>query len=182
LRDDDLWDIDANFVDMKPFDLELASSVTIPVNRALHDLRARITIDYHSNVIDAFVMFDRMPFEGYCSQIAGDYRKLVGLNLLRKFRKNVEERMGGINGCAHMNELVELLPYVAIQVMVFGEKETHDKAAFQPPDEKPFHLDACHALKTDGPAVAKFYPEWYNPPKPEADDPTQPHGKPDFLP
>ncbi|MDR0933594.1 MAG: DUF2889 domain-containing protein, partial [Burkholderiaceae bacterium] len=27
LRDDDLWDIDANFVDMKPFDLELASSV-----------------------------------------------------------------------------------------------------------------------------------------------------------
>ena len=26
---------------------------------------------------------------------------------------------------------------------------------------KPFQLDRCHALRTDGPTVAQFYPRWY---------------------
>jgi hypothetical protein len=25
----------------------------------------------------------------------------------------------------------------------------------------PWQLDRCHALRTDGPAVAKFYPRWH---------------------
>jgi hypothetical protein len=28
---------------------------------------------------------------------------------------------------------------------------------------KPPHLDGCHALDTQGPVVAKYYPKWYLP-------------------
>jgi len=28
------------------------------------------------------------------------------------------------------------------------------------PRQKPFQLDKCHALRTDGGAVAQFYPRW----------------------
>ena len=29
------------------------------------------------------------------------------------------------------------------------------------PDEKPFSIDGCHALKSSGPQVATFFPRWF---------------------
>lgn len=159
LREDELWDIDARFTDVKPFDLEVTSFV-IPANRPLHDLSIRVTTDAKSNIVDVLVVFDQVPFSGYCEQIEAAYQKLIGLNLLKNFRQGVRERLGKAAGCTHMNELVELLPYVAVQVLIFGEKDTSEKTAFQQSGEKPFHLDGCHALRTDGPVVARFYPKW----------------------
>lgn len=159
LRKDELWDIDAHFTDVKPFDLDVTSSI-IPANRPVHDFWVRVTTDSQSNIVGVLVVFDQVPFEGYCDRIKDDYQKLIGLNLLQNFRQGVRERLGGIAGCTHVNELVELLPYVAVQVLVFGEKQTREKTAFLPSGEKPFHLDGCHALRTDGPVVAKFYPKW----------------------
>lgn len=159
LREDELWDIDARFTDVKPFDLDVTSFV-IPANRPLHDFWVRITTDAQSNIVSAIVVFDHVPFKGYCESIEAAYQKLIGLNLLKNFRQGVRERLGTTAGCTHMNELVELLPYVAVQVLIFGEKQTSEKTAFQKNGEKPFHLDGCHALRTDGPVVAKFYPKW----------------------
>ncbi len=160
LRDDGLWDIEANFTDVKPFDLEV-SSLVIPANRPVHDLSIRVTTDEKSNIVDVHLQFNQVPFEGHCEQIEPEYKKLIGLNLLKHFRQDVRERLGKSAGCTHMNELVELLPYVAVQVFIFGEKATREKVAFQASNEKPFHLDGCHALRTDGPAVAKYYPKWH---------------------
>lgn len=160
LREDELWDIDARFTDVKPFDLEVASAFVVPANRPLHNLSVRITTDAKSNIVGVLVVFDHVPFEGFCNQIEAAYQKLIGLNLLKNFRQGVRERLGTTAGCTHMNELIELLPYVAIQVLVFGEKATSEKTAFQRKDEKPLHLDGCHALRTDGPVVATFYPNW----------------------
>lgn len=159
LRDDELWDIDAHFTDVKPFDLEV-SSLVIPANRPVHELSIRVTTDAQTNIVDVLLRFNHVPFEGFCEQIEPEYKKLIGLNLLKHFRQDVRERLGKASGCTHINELVELLPYVAIQVFIFGEKTTREKMAFQQNSEKPFHLDGCHALRTDGPAVAKFYPKW----------------------
>ncbi|NLC23799.1 MAG: DUF2889 domain-containing protein, partial [Oxalobacter sp.] len=111
LREDELWDIDARFTDVKPFDLEVTSFV-IPANRPLHDLSIRITTDAKSNIVDVLVVFDQVPFGGYCEQIEAKYQQLIGLNLLKNFRQGVRERLGKAAGCTHMNELVELLPYV----------------------------------------------------------------------
>lgn len=159
LREDELWDIDARFTDIKPFDLPV-TSFTIPANRPLHDFWVRVTTDPKSNIVAVIVVFDHVPFEGFCEQIEAHYQKLIGLNLLKNFRQGVRERLGTTAGCTHMNELVELLPYVAVQVLIFGEKTTSEKTAFQSNDEKPFHLDGCHALSTDGPVVARYYPKW----------------------
>ncbi|MDR1310599.1 MAG: DUF2889 domain-containing protein [Burkholderiaceae bacterium] len=158
--EDELWEVEARFTDTKPFELHISSAI-VPPNRPLHDFWIRVTIDPQCNVLDVITVFDEVPFEGYCANIASDYKKLVGLNLLNKFKRGVRDIMGEVNGCAHMNELLELLPYVAIQVMVFGEEEARKKACFQRPGEKPFHLNGCHALKTDGECVAQYYPMWY---------------------
>ena len=159
LRDDELWDIEARFTDVKPFDLDVISPV-IPANQPVHDFWVRLTTDSNSNIVEAIVVFDQVPFVGFCERIKGDYQKLIGLNVLKNFRQGVRERLGTTAGCTHMNELLEMLPYVAAQVLIFGEKKTREKTAFQQRGEKPFHLDGCHALRTDGPVVAQFYPNW----------------------
>jgi hypothetical protein len=33
----------------------------------------------------------------------------------------------------------------------------------QNPEQQPFSIDGCHALKSSGPQVAKFFPRWWRP-------------------
>lgn len=158
-RDDELWDIDARFTDVKTHDLLLTSFV-IPAKRALHDFWLRLTINAQATIVDATVVFDQVPFEGFCETIHSRYKQLIGLNIMHHFRHELKDRFASINGCTHMNELAEAIPSVAMQVFVFGEEEARVKAAFQKKGEKPFHLNGCHTMNATGPAVEKFYPTW----------------------
>ena len=111
----------------------------------------------------------RVPYPGHCEAIAPDYRQLVGLNLMRNFRRDVRERLGGIAGCTHITEMTNVLPTAAIQAFAGEVVRTRDaspddpapRRSGRPEGQKPFQLDRCHALRSDGPAVAEFYPRWY---------------------
>ncbi|MGZ5061745.1 MAG: hypothetical protein ACXWAU_07735, partial [Usitatibacter sp.] len=59
----------------------------------------------------------------------------------------------GIRGCTHITEMAGALATAAFQTMA-GQR-------LQDPDAKPFQLDRCHALDVTKPAVAKYYPRWY---------------------
>jgi hypothetical protein len=163
-RSDGLWDIEAELVDTKGGDFQLATGVR-KAGDPVHDMRLRVTIDTHLNIVDASAESPWVPYPGHCDQIGPDYRKLVGLNLTQDFRRHVRERLGGVLGCTHITELAGLLPTAAIQAFA-GEviktqdasQPVHDEVAAQ---RKPFQLDRCHALRSDGPAVAQFYPRWY---------------------
>jgi hypothetical protein len=108
-------------------------------------------------VCDANASTGWVPYPGYCNQIEPEYKRLIGLNLARDFRRNVRERLGGVCGCTHLTELAGVLPTAAIQGFA-GEVRQQDAG---PQERKPFQLDKCHALVTTGAAVAKFYPRWY---------------------
>lgn len=159
-REDGLWDVEARLTDRKPFDLPLARGGVRPANQAVHDLHLRITIDTRLNVVGAVSHSESVPYPGYCERINPDYGRLVGLNLMKGFRQGVKERFNGIDGCTHLSELATLLPTAAIQAFagtVFRNVEASN------PSHKPFQLDRCHALRTDGDAVRAFYPRWYAP-------------------
>ena len=71
--------------------------------------------------------------------------------------RNVEQRvvvelLGGTEGCTHLTEMLSSFPTAAIQSMF---RKPRDQSA------KPFQLDRCHALKTTGEAVRRYYPRWY---------------------
>ena len=159
LREDGLWDIDAHFIDVKPFDLDVSRFI-IPANKPIHDFVVRITVDARATIADVLIIFDHVPFEGICEAIGKCYKRLIGLPLMTGFRQAVKERFSGVNGCIHLNELIGLLPAAAMQVFIFGENETRQKADINMADSKPLHLDKCHALRTDGSVVAEFYPRW----------------------
>ena len=157
-REDGLWDIEANISDIKTRDAHLASGMR-PAGAPLHDLLLRLTIDTRFTVVAAEAVSDAVPYPGHCDTIGPDYRKLVGLNLVRGFRKELNTVLGGILGCTHLTELAQILPTAAIQAFA-GEVYDPNQGAGAANGGKPFQLDQCHALRTDGQAVAKYYPRW----------------------
>lgn len=157
-RDDGLWDIDAHITDIKTRDAKLASGLR-PAGTPMHDLWLRLTIDTQLNVVSAEAVSDAVPYPTYCDTIGSTYQKLVGLNLVRGFRNGVKERLSGIQGCTHLTELAQVLPTAAIQAFAGEVIDTRDGAEVDQ-QQKPFQLDRCHALRTDGAAVAQYYPRW----------------------
>ena len=155
-RDDGLWDIDARISDVKTRDAHLTSG-TRPAGSPVHDLLLRLTIDTRFAIVAAEAVSEAVPYPGYCDTIGPAYAKLVGLNLVRGFRKQLHEVLGGALGCTHITELAQTLPTAAIQAFA-GEVYNPYEAVGE--NGKPFQLDQCHALRSEGPAVAKFYPRW----------------------
>ena len=164
-RDDGLWDLDAHITDVKTRDIKLASGIR-PAGTPLHYLQLLITIDNQFNIIAAEAVSDLVPYPGHCDTIGPDYGKLVGLNLFKGFRDGVKQRLSGIHGCTHITELAMVLPTAAVQAFAGDVLDTRDGADADDQTHKPFQLDRCHALRSDGEAVAKFYPRWAV--KPEA--------------
>ncbi|MFZ6745289.1 DUF2889 domain-containing protein [Undibacterium sp. JH2W] len=159
-RDDGLWDLDARITDYKPRDITLASGVR-PNGSALHDLSLRITINLQMTIVDVEASSDAVPYPGYCEAITPDYKKLIGLNLMRQFRQGVKERMAGVQGCTHLTEMAQILPTAAVQAFAGDVIDTRDGATDHGQQaQQPFQLDRCHALRIDGPAVVQYYPRW----------------------
>lgn len=155
-REDGHWDIEARLVDTKDQDYHLASGIRRQGD-SVHDMWVRITIDQQMNILDAEACSDSVPYPGGCDTIGPAYRKLVGLNLMRGFRRAVGELFDTVRGCSHLTELVTLLPTAAIQTFASTMRDTEGHA----PGQKPFQLDQCHALETSSETVQRYYPRWF---------------------
>lgn len=157
-----MWDLEAVLVDTKYRDFPLATGVR-KAGDPIHEMRLTVTIDTRLNVLAAQAESRWVPYPGHCDAIDADYSKLVGLNLLQDFRKHLQARLGGVLGCSHITELAKVLPTSAVQAFADEVFKTRDTAndAHHEGDAKPWQLDRCHALRSDGPAVAKFYPRWH---------------------
>ena len=158
-RDDGLWDIDARITDIKSYDATLASGPR-PAGTPLHDLHLRITVDRELTIVEAEAASDAVPYPGFCDTIGPAYSALIGLNLLKNFRRDLKQRLAGIAGCTHLTELAQVLPTATVQAFAGDVWSTRDGENADLSHEKPFQLDKCHALRTDGGAVAQYYPRW----------------------
>ncbi|MBS0370021.1 MAG: DUF2889 domain-containing protein [Proteobacteria bacterium] len=156
LRDDGLFDLDARLTDAKDADYPLASGIR-KAGDPVHDLFIRVTIDSAFEVVDVEAHSEWVPYPGGCDTIGPAYRALIGLNLVRGFRKAVSEMFSDVRGCTHLTELLASLPTAAIQTMATFRRDTGEG------DDggKPFQLDRCHALETTSQTVMRYYPRWY---------------------
>lgn len=155
-REDGMWDIEGRLTDTKNQDYQLGSGVRRP-GEAVHDMWVRITIDGRFNIVAAEAHSDAVPYPGACERIVPDYGRLVGLNLMHDFRRQVHALFGSTKGCSHLNELLMVLPAVAFQTFASEMSETEGWEEGM----KPFPLDKCHALETTTQTVRLYYPLWY---------------------
>jgi len=153
-RPDGLWDIEGHLTDVKNHDYSLKTGVR-RAGQHVHEMWLRVTIDARFDIHDVVAVSDAYPYGGGCENFGDVYRRLIGVNLVRGFARQLRERVGGVLGCTHMTELFGGLPTAAVQTLAGEMKEERDDGS------KPFQLDACHALATSGETVRRLYPKWY---------------------
>ncbi len=156
-RADGLWDIEAELIDTKTRDFELATGLR-RAGQPIHHMRLTLTIDIAFHIVDIEARTLAAPYPGYCEDYGDAYRSLIGLNLLHGFSQAVRQRLHGALGCTHITELTRVLPTAAIQA--FAGEVVRPEAS---DGKQPFQLDRCHALRLDGPAVLRYYPRWARP-------------------
>jgi hypothetical protein len=154
LREDGRYEIDASLTDVKDIDYPIASGLR-PAGVPVHLMRIRLAFDGDFNITEAFACSDGVPYPGHCDTIGPAYARLVGLNLVRGFRRTVGEMFADVRGCTHLTELLASLPTAAIQTVASLRRDNEDT------HEKPFQLDRCHALESSAEAVRRYYPKWY---------------------
>ena len=153
-RADGLWDIEAHLLDAKNHDYQLKTGIR-RAGQPIHDMWIRVTIDRKFNIVDALASMDAVPYPGGCENIAPVYKRLIGLNLIRDFRKQTKQLFAGVKGCTHLTEMLASFPTAAVQTFAGEMPEERDDG------RKPFQLDQCHALETTTETVRQWYPKWY---------------------
>jgi hypothetical protein len=154
-RADGLWEIDAFVRDAKTRPTggpERQRSAGEPI----HDLHLRIVVDAVFNILQSGAESISTPYPGHCDAHGDRYEALAGLNLMQGFKRAVRERLGGVQGCTHLTELADVLPTAVVQAFAGEVLQVHPDS-----ETKPFQLDRCHALASEGEAVRLHYPRWY---------------------
>jgi Protein of unknown function (DUF2889) len=157
-RTDGLWDIEGHLTDAWSAPIPKADGL-LPAGEPMHAMWLRFTVDKTATIVAVQAVTDAGPYGSACGEIAPDYAQLVGVRIARGYRDAIRRLFGRTAGCTHMNELAGAMGSAALQAL--WSELTQD------PDEKPFSIDGCHALKSSGPQVAKFFPRWH---RPEGDD------------
>lgn len=154
-RADGGYEIEARLVDVKDDDYELASGMR-QGGDPVHDMSVRVTFTPDFVITGVEACSDWVPYPGGCDTIGPAYARLVGVSLMQGFRNALRERLGGVEGCTHITEMLGGLPTAAVQMRASEVRETDDIDGV-----KPFQLDRCHALVTTGATVRRYYPRWY---------------------
>jgi hypothetical protein len=153
-RNDGLWDIEGHLTDSWTAPVPRAGGM-LPPGEPMHSMRLRLTLDGTATIVAVQAAVDAGPYGDACGTIAPDYGQLVGVRVARGYREAIRRLFGRTAGCTHMNELAGVMGSATLQVM--WSELTQD------PDEKPFSIDGCHALKASGPQVAEYFPRWHKP-------------------
>ncbi len=159
-----LWQVDATLTDTKTRDVTMVSG-TRPAGTPIHEMLLRVVVDQSLTIVDAGSETRWMPYTGFCERHGAEpgdaYGRLKGLNLMRGFRAALRERLGGVLGCTHISELAQVLPTAVIQAFAGEVLDTRGSA---PDAQRPFQIDRCHALRSDGEVVRTYYPRWVHQP------------------
>jgi hypothetical protein len=156
-RADGLWDIEGHLTDVKSYAFANHHRGEIAPGEPIHDMWLRLTLDDELTVRRAEAATLAGPY-AICPAITPAFAKLEGLKIGPGWRRSVQARLGGVQGCTHLVELLGPLATTAYQTISTwrAKREPNPEA-----DRPPRHLDSCHALARDGEVVRRHYPRWY---------------------
>lgn len=163
-REDGLWDIEAHMTDKKTYEFTNKWRGTVPIGEPLHEMLLRVTIDDNFEIQDIIAVTDNSPFE-MCPSITPNYKSLIGIRMGPGWRKAIRMKVGGVQGCTHLTELLFPMATVAMQTIwpIKSQRRREAQTMEETPKSKkrPVVLDTCHAWSTDSPVVKENASDWY---------------------
>ncbi len=155
-RDDGLWDIEGVLRDTKAQVFEIPGDGVWQPGEPIHGLAIRVTIDATLTVRDIAVSMDDVP-HAECPQAQAPMHRMIGSTMGPGWRRAIETHLGGIQGCAHLRELLFNMATAAYQTLP-------EEASSTDPAQPPHHLGRCLAWDFAGPVVARHHPLFFRPP------------------
>ncbi len=164
LRDDGLWDIDAELRDSKSYPIHMHERGELAPGDAIHHMRIRVTVDDSLRIVAIQTAMESAPFSE-CQAAADPMAKLIGVTLGAGWRKAIEGAIGGVAGCTHLRELLFNVATAAFQTIPVYLAQQR-KAGAEPGDPDapvPYYLDKCMSWDLGGPVVQRLMPMFYRP-------------------
>ncbi len=149
-RDDGLWDIEGELHDSKSHELVIPNERTWAPGETIHGMTIRVTIDRQMVVQAIDVAMDDVP-HGECPKTMVPMQNMVGATMGPGWRQAIEKHLGGVQGCAHLRELLFNMATAAFQTLPGGLSKAD-------PSRPPLHLGKCLTWDFNGPLVEKLYP------------------------
>jgi hypothetical protein len=161
LRDDGLWEVEARLVDTKPFDRRDRDQGIRPAGDPVHDIRLRLAVDDTMTVRETGTTMFATPYPS-CVDVEGILQRLVGERIGQGWRQAVRRKIGRLETCTHLAELLGPAVTTLFQAMSNGKdpegRDSVDNHAAA--KEPPFFIDGCYSWRKDGPNVAEFFPQF----------------------
>lgn len=174
-RRDGRFDIEAHIRDTKTLGFQnIDRGGWIAPGEPLHDMWLRLTIDDDMTIVACEAVTEYGPF-AICPGGAGNFGRLVGLAIKPGFLRAATARVGGVDGCTHLRELLQQVATTAFQTlwpvrMRRAEERRRqleaagrDDAAIAR-DASPALLNTCHAYADTRDAVRRRWPHLYRGP------------------
>jgi hypothetical protein len=162
-RSDGLWDIEGHLVDTKPCPFPDENGGMRPAGKPIHDMWIRLTLDDDMVIRGCEAAMAANPFPA-CSEITPNFARLAGVRIGKGWIAEVSRRIGGVDSCTHLRELLRPMATTAFQTMYGAQiKEAREAGLARPKPNpgRPRHINACHAFREDGEIVKQTFPEYY---------------------
>ncbi len=161
-RKDGLWQIEASVADEKGQAVPFNSRPSVAAGEMIHHLSLSVVIDDDYRIRDASAKTMAAPWP-VCTDIAADYRKLIGLRIGPGFTRAVRKILGGTHGCTHLTDLLGQVGNTYMQAS-FPDRLARQRQTGEDPRQWPdsgtlAFVDGCHAWRKDGPVLAGEYPQ-----------------------
>ena len=162
-RTDGLWDVEGHLIDVKTYGFANSERGTVPPGEPIHEMWIRLTVDDDLVIHDVEAITEFSPFN-ICKDIAPNFKRLIGVAIGLGWRREVKQRLGGIEGCTHIVEMLGPVATTAFQT-IFPLKAKNSPEAPAANNKPPRLLNTCHAFRSDGPKVKEFWPSYYDGPQ-----------------
>ena len=163
LRNDGLWEVEARLVDTKPFTQRDHFRGELQPGDPVHDIGVRLAVD-DALTIEAETTMRATPFPT-CVDVEPILQRLVGERIGPGWRDLVRRKIGRLETCTHLSELLGPAVTTLYQTMSYGKtpdgrSSLEDQRGAREP---PFFLGGRHSWRTDGPVVAELFPQFATP-------------------
>ena len=164
LRNDGLWEVEARLADTKPFAQRDHFRGELQPGDPVHDIGVRLAVDDALTIREAETTMRATPFPT-CVDVEPILQRLVGERIGPGWRDLVRRKIGRLETCTHLSELLGPAVTTLYQTMSYGKtpdgrSSLEDQRGAREP---PFFLGGCHSWRTDGPVVAELFPQFATP-------------------
>jgi hypothetical protein len=161
-REDGLWDIEAELTDVKSYSYAFDEDRPVKAGQPVHGLSIRLTIDDELLIHDVATSMDHIP-HATCDQAPATMHRLKGCRLGKGWRKQIDEKVGGTEGCTHLREMLFNMATAAIQTLTMGTLHRLELKGLPPPvqTELPAFLGQCHTWARGSVTTLRHFPMFY---------------------